>query len=394
MTSLTKLLNLHCQEGVPFVALEELADTFTGLSGKTKADFAKGNSAYVSYMNIFVNPCVDFDALESVNVPEGEKQNSVTYGDVLFTGSSEAAAEVGMSSVVTTQYPGKVYLNSFSFGLRFRDSNLFLPEFTKHLFRSHKVREQIVRSASGVTRYNMSKAKFLKTLIPVPPIEAQREIARILDNFTALEAELEAELEARQIQFAFYRSEVFEFAGESEVSWLSLSELAEIGTGSRNTNQAVVDGDYPFYVRSQTVLNAHHYDFDEEAVITAGDGVGVGKVLHYVSGQYALHQRAYRIRPFASKLNTKYLYHFMKHDFGRYIKSVSVHASVTSLRKPMFDKYLIPVPSLDKQREIVEFLDAFLGLTENPRSGLNAELEARKRQYGYYRDQLLTFEEA
>ena len=80
------------------------------------------------------------------------------------------------------------------------------------------------------------------------------------------------------------------------VEYKKLQYLAEISTGSSNTNEAIEGGKYPFFVRSQELLYKDEYEFDETAIITAGDGVGVGKVLHFYSGKYSLHQRAYRIR--------------------------------------------------------------------------------------------------
>ena len=172
-----------------------------------------------------------------------------------------------------------------------------------------------------------------------------------------------------------------------KVEWLTLAEIAEIGTGSRNTNEAKENGKYDFYVRSQKPLKINEYEFDEIAILTAGDGVGVGKVFHYVDGKYALHQRAYRIKVLGKNVNTKFLFYIFKSNFSEYLKSISVHASVTSLRKPMFEKYLVPVPPLDVQNKIVKILDAFTALTAE----LTAELTMRKKQYHYYRDKLLTF---
>jgi type I restriction enzyme S subunit len=242
--------------------------------------------------------------------------------------------------------------------------------------------------------FSIDAKKIEAIRVPVPPLPVQDEIVRILDTFALLEAELEAELDARKIQIGHYRDVLFKFDDDSRVRGLSLEDFAHIGTGSRNTNQAEEFGEYPFFVRSQNALLASSFDFDEKAIVTAGDGVGVGKVLHYVDGKYALHQRAYRISPKDDRVLTKYLFHFMKKDFARYLETTSVHASVTSLRKPMFEKYKVPVPTLKRQMEIITALDALENLVSDSDSGIPAEIEARRRQYEYYRDQLLTFKEA
>ena len=144
---------------------------------------------------------------------------------------------------------------------------------------------------SGIKHPDM--AKVLDMEIPIPPLEIQREIVRILDNFTNLTAELTAELTARGIQYSYYRNKLLTFHSDTKI--VQLADIADIGTGSSNTNEAVEDGKYPFFVRSQEPLRKNDFEYDETAIITAGDGVGVGKVYHYIEGRYALHQRAYRI---------------------------------------------------------------------------------------------------
>lgn len=116
---------------VEWKTLGEVAEIFGGLKGKSKADFENGNAKYVSYKNIFYNIKVDFEKLEDVTVSSNENQYEVKYGDVLFTGSSEIAEESGMSSAVTVLTSKKVYLNSFSFGLRFNSDVEITPEFSK-----------------------------------------------------------------------------------------------------------------------------------------------------------------------------------------------------------------------------------------------------------------------
>ena len=166
---------------------------------------------------------------------------------------------------------------------------------------------------------------------------------------------------------------------------MRLSELAEIGTGSSNTNEGLSEGTYPFFVRSQEVR------CDETAIITSGDGVGVGKIFHYIEGKYALHQRAYRVHVFNERLLPKFLFYYMKTTFYRYITQNAVQSSVTSIRRPMLDKYPIPIPPLEVQKKIVSILDRFDALTSDLTQGLPAEIAARKKQYEYYRDKLLTF---
>lgn len=200
---------------VRWITLGELGSLFGGLTGKSKQDFANGNATFVSYLNVHSNIRTNTSPLERVRIGPGESQNAVRRGDILFTGSSETADDVGVSSVVTNEPPEALFLNSFCFGLRLADPELFDVEFSKHLFRSAALRTQIVRTASGVTRFNISKEKFRKIRVPVPPIAEQRRIAQILDHFDTLVNDLSiglpAELKARRQQYEHYLERLLSF---------------------------------------------------------------------------------------------------------------------------------------------------------------------------------------
>ncbi len=227
--------------------------------------------------------------------------------------------------------------------------------------------------------------------VPVPPKEVQREIVHVLDEFTLLTSELSAELSARRKQYEYYRNELLSF--DSNVKTVHLEEIADIGTGSSNTNEGLEEGLYPFFVRSQEPLRKNEYEYDETAIITAGDGVGVGKVFHYVEGKYALHQRAYRIHINTTEVLPRYYYHYMRSAFLPYIQKSMFQGSVASIRRPMLNAFPVPVPSLDVQKRLVNVLDNFETICTDLDIGLPAEIEARQKQYEYYRDLLLTFAE-
>ncbi|WHU57591.1 restriction endonuclease subunit S [Trueperella pyogenes] len=273
-------------------------------------------------------------------------------------------------------------------------SSRLTPDFLYYSLSSDNFFKFSVQHSRGGKMPRGNKAKILEYRIPVPPLEVQREIVRILDGFTKLEAELEAELEARRKQYAFYRDQLLTFTPEGgRTKWLALGEIATLGTGTRNSNWGHLEGTYPFFTRGQEILRQEQYDFDEIAIITAGDGVGVGKVMHYFEGKYALHQRAYRIVIHSKSIVPKFIYHYMRTDFLRYMTRESVHGSVLSVRKRMLEHYPVPVPPLEEQRRIVAILDKFEALVNDISSGLPAEIEARRKQYEHYRDRLLTFPE-
>lgn len=186
-------------------------------------------------------------------------------------------------------------------------------------------------------------------------------------------------------------SKIFDLINElcpNGVEFVKLGEIADIGTGSSNRQDEDSNGKYPFYVRSKNILKSNTFEFDETAIIIPGEG-GIGDIFHYIDGKYALHQRAYRICVFCKKMDTKFLYYIMCCHFKKYILAKSVGATATSIRKPMLENFKLPVPPMEVQREIVRILDSFTLLTAE----LTAELTARKKQYEFYRDFLLSFDE-
>lgn len=243
-------------------------------------------------------------------------------------------------------------------------------------------------------------SSYVHKMVPIPcpdnlenSLAIQSEIVRILDTFTALTSEITSEitseLAARKKQYNYYRDQLLSFE-YGEIEWKALGEVAIIGTGSHDTQDAIVDGEYIFYARGREPLRLNDFDFDETAIITAGDGAGVGKVFHYAKGKYALHQRAYRIVPSAA-MNPRFVYHCIKSHFYAYIQKASVSSSVTSLRRPMFLNFPIPVPSITEQARIVAILDKFDTLTSSVIEGLPREIAMRQKQYEYYRDLLFSF---
>ena len=263
---------------------------------------------------------------------------------------------------------------------------------TKYLYYYLKnIQEKIHATKKGSGVPHVHGSSIAKFEIPLPPLPIQEEIVRILDRFTGLTAELQAELQARQEQYEHYRNRLLTFDENDEnIRWMRMSEIAEISTGNSNRQDAVTEGIYPFFVRSKNVYSSDTYEFDEEAVIIPGEG-GIGDIFHYIHGKYALHQRVYRIHLLTDKVDTRFLYYFMSSHFKGFIMKKAVSATVTSIRKPMIEKFEVPIPPLREQKRIVSILDKFETLVCDLSQGLPAEIAAVQEQYEYYRNKLLTF---
>ena len=165
------------------IALNELGETYTGLSGKTKENFGKGKGRFVTYMNVYSNPIADLAMTENVEIKDGENQNEVCYGDIFFTTSSETPEEVGMSSVWLS-HESKVYLNSFCFGYRLssQSEGVISPDFLGFQLRAPHIRKKIIFLAQGSTRFNISKSKLMDIVVYMPTIEEQNKITAFLLN--------------------------------------------------------------------------------------------------------------------------------------------------------------------------------------------------------------------
>ena len=410
MSHIDDLIRNLCPDGVEYKSLGEVGHLLGGLTGKTKADFVDGTARYVSYKNVYSNLQVDVTADDFVRISDSETQNTLRIGDILFTGSSENREEVGLTSVVTSPPPESLYLNSFCICFRPNKNFTLLPEFAKHLFRSGNIRQQVIKTATGVTRINISRKNLAKIQVPLPPAEVQQEVARTLDQFTQLEAELEAELEARKQQYAYYRDQIV--AGSQNVQLVPIKEIGELQRGRRFTRNDMVDEGIPA-IHYGEIYTTYGYRTESttsfvkdeigpqlrfaqpgdviiaavgETVADVGTGVAwLGTTpVAYHDDSFALHHNQ-DPRYISHALRTSE-YHRQK---GRFVS----RAKVKRLSVKGIEQIRIPLPELDEQRRIADILDDFDALINDLSSGLPAEIEARRKQYEYYRDRLLTFSE-
>ena len=390
MSKLDELLRELCPDGVEYKRFDEVCtlNARIGWQRLTKAEYmSKGDYLLITGTDFTETHEIDYSTCVYVT-EERYKQDlkiQLKNGDILITkdGTLGKVAQVKGLEMPAT-------LNGGVFVVRCKDSSLE-NRFILHYLLSNHFQSVVEQQKTGSTISHLTQTLFSRLMIPIPPLEIQCEIVRILDNFTNLTAELIAELTARGIQYSYYRNKLLTFHSDTKI--VQLADIADIGTGSSNTNEAVEDGKYPFFVRSQEPLRKNDYEYDETAIITAGDGVGVGKVYHYIEGKYALHQRAYRIHINTPEVMSKYYFHYMKAKFLPYIQKTMFQGSVASIRRPMLNAFPVPVPPLDVQNRIVNVLDNFEKICSDLNIGLPAEIEARQKQYEYYRDKLLTFAE-
>ena len=169
----------------------------------------------------------------------------------------------------------------------------------------------------------------------------------------------------------------------ASMEWKPLGEVAElITTGKLNANAMEENGIYPFFTCNENPYKINTYAFDMEAILISGNGSQVGHINFY-KGKFNAYQRTYILGNFVNQILSKFVYYYLKSELRNYIITNSKKGSVPYITLPMLEKFQIPLPPISLQEEIVRILDKF--------TTLEAELEARKKQYEYYKDNLLTF---
>ena len=161
-------------------------------------------------------------------------------------------------------------------------------------------------------------------------------------------------------------------------------EICSISTGKSNTQDHVEDGKYPFYVRSPIIERSNRYLFNEEAVLTVGDGVGTGKVFHYVNGKYDLHQRVYRMFGFSDNITAKYFFYYFSNHFYDRVMAMTAKTSVDSVRYEMIADMDIAMPTVSEQELISNYftaLDNLITLHQRKQSCLSAIFKIENLQF-------------
>ncbi|MBK8912895.1 MAG: restriction endonuclease subunit S [Chlorobi bacterium] len=174
------------------------------------------------------------------------------------------------------------------------------------------------------------------------------------------------------------------------VEFRELGEICQIQTGKLNANKAVPNGAYPFFTCSKDVSRIDSYRWDTEALLLAGNGY-LGDVKHYC-GKFDAYQRTYVLTGFSSEISPRFLYFILSNGFTEWAEKHQKEGSVPYIVLSVVQSFRIPLPPLPIQQEIVRVLDTFSQLVRELQANLQAELVARRKQYQYYRDQLLSFE--
>lgn len=301
---------------------------------------------------------------------------------------SQGGASAGFVNYVTSRFWAGAHCYVVEAGSAVQHRYLY------HVLKSKQSRIQAAATGAGIP--GLSRGALGSTTVPLPPLEVQREIVRILDTFTALEAELEAELEARRLQYAHYRGALLDFPTSGSVTWIPLGKLAVNHDARRRpvTKAAREPGAVPYYGASGVVDWVSEYIFDGDYLLVSEDGANLlarsTPIAFSISGKTWVNNHAH-VLEFGSYSERRFVEIYLNSmDLAPFISG----ATQPKLNQANLNRIPIPVPSLAEQERIVETLDSFDALINDLSVGLPAELAARRRQYEHYRSRLLTFEEA
>ncbi|GAA7089116.1 restriction endonuclease subunit S [Helicobacter pylori] len=277
----------------------------------------------------------------------------------------------------------------------------------------------LMKSQFGAGIPALNKADIETLTIPIPPLEVQQEIVKILDAFTELNTELNTELKARKKQYQYYQNMLLDFNGINQnhkdakmsaktypkrlktllqtlapkgVEFRKLGEVCEILDNRRIpiAKNKRNPGIYPYYGANGIQDYIDSYIFDGDFVLVGEDGSVINKdntpVVNWASGKIWVNNHAHVLQT-KNELKLKFLYFYLQTIDVSYC----VAGTPPKINQENLKKITIPIPPLEIQQEIVKILDQFLALTTDLLAGIPAEIKARKKQYEYYREKLLTF---
>ena len=393
MSRIDELIQQLCPDGVEYKMLGEIG-TFVRGNGLQKKDFVDHGVGCIHYGQIYTYYKTFATETKSFVTRELSLRLTQVYpNDLILACTSENIEDVcktvawlGQETIVT---------GGHACVFRHKQNAKYLAYFfaTDYFFAQKK------KFARGAKVIDIKTEDLAKIVVPVPPLPVQEEIVRILDKFTALEAELEAELEARRKQYEFYRDQLLTFG--DEVEWRSLGEIGRVCMCKRiMKNETSPSGEVPFYkigtfgkkadaFISRELYNDYknRYSFPTKGTILISASGTIGRTVIY-NGEDAYFQDSniVWINNDETKVLNKFLFYLYK-----IVEWKTEGGTIARLYNDSLCRIRIPVPPLAEQERIVAILDKFDALVNDISSGLPAELEMRRKQYEYYRDRLLTF---
>ena len=369
MSKLQELIQKLCPDRVEYSSLGKYIDIYTGIQFNKK-DMSEVGTYPV--LNGGVNPS---GFTEKFN----EQENTITI--------SQGGASAGYVNWMKCKF----WAGAHCFIVK-PNINILNNRYLYFLLKNSEQRLMQSKHGAGIPGLNRDKIRNL--IIPIPPLAVQEEIARILDHFTNIAAELQAELQARQEQYEYYRNKLLTFEKDAEgMEWKRLPDICENLDRRRKpvTASNRTFGPYPYYGASGIVDYVSSYIFDGNYLLISEDGANLlarsTPIAFSISGKNWVNNHAHVLK-FQNMFTQKYIeYYINMIDVSQYVSG----GAQPKLNQENLNKILIPIPPLSEQQRIVSILDKFETLVNDLSQGLPAEIAAVQEQYEYYRNKLLSF---
>ena len=408
MSKLDELIKELCPNGVEYKKTKDIVQEKFWIMPETP-NFIEEGIPYITSKNI-KNGFIDFKDVKHISVDDYTRisnNRKIKKGDILIT----MIGTIGEVAIVENEidfYGQNLYL------LRM-NNEMICNKYYYYYITLNEVKRILVEKRNASSQGYIKAGSIENLLVPVPPLEVQEEIVRILDNFTALTAELTTELTTRKKQYSWYRDYLLKF--ENKVEKFKLSEVAtikaRIGWQGLTKEEYLITGNYYlitgtdfqngeinlkncYYVNEERYIQDKNIQLRNDDVLVTKDGT-LGKVA-YVSNldkPATLNSGIFVIRSIdTNKLLNRYLFHYLKAPYlMKYAQNKLTGGTIKHLNQNVIVDFEIPLPPLEVQKRIVAVLDNFEKICNDLNIGLPAEIEARQKQYEFYRNFLLTFKE-
>jgi len=398
MSNLDRLIAELCPDGVEYV---KLADACLSTNNIKWKDVGDSSFQYIDLTSVdrVEHRITETQTIDAISAPS-RAQQIVKADDVIF---ATTRPTLWRFYTISAEYDEQICSTGFCV-LR-PDIETVIPRYIYHIIGTTEFKSYVEKNQKGASYPSITNTEVKAFQIPLPPLPVQREIVRILDNFTELTAELTTELTARKKQYNYYRDELLTFG--DDVPIVALGEIAtDIYRGSGIKREEVTETGTPC-VRYGEIYTTYDIWFDTcvSYTQTGTKTFEYGDILFAITGEsveeiakscvYIGHDKCFAggdIVVMKHNQNPKYVSYALstakaqaQKSKGK-VKSKVVHSSI-----PAIKEITIPIPPLKEQERIVTILDCFDALTTDISSGLPAEILARQKQYEYYRDKLLMF---
>jgi type I restriction enzyme S subunit len=404
MNKIEELIQDLCPDGVEYKELGEVASILNGYSFKS-SEYVESGIRIIRISDVQKGKVSNKDVKYYPFSLEKEiKKYLLRNGDLVMslTGNTGRVAMIN-SSILPAGLNQRVAC--------IRANRYLLTRYLFHLFDMDEFENEAMNNSTGGGQKNLSTVWLSKYKIPIPPLPIQQEIVNILDKFTQLEEELNAELEARREQYDFYLNQLMEFENK-DVEWKALGEIGEFMRGKRFVKNDIVEDGIPCihygelytsygvwtnktisYLESELAEKLRTAKKGDVIIVTAGETIeDIGNAVAWLGDEdVVIHDACFS---FSHKQNPKYVsYYLRSNHFRSQIRRYISSGKISSINDRGLSKAKIPIPPLSEQKRIVSILDKFYALINDTTIGIQVEIDARRKQYEYYRNKLLTFEE-